>query len=311
MKSLSNPNDITAPIQNECKDSSGQQKKVMPILDTERFLSASGPRQDEVMSFQSPVVKIFEDNTINGMKHLSEEELVHKVQELERSNRDLESFAYTASHDLREPLRTVSSLVELLAQRSQTLQDPDIKKIITLVTENCTRMNHMILDLLDYSRIQTKGSAFSPEELNLTLEVALTNLIEVIKETGAKITQDALPTIKGDGTQLVQVFQNLISNAIKYRKEKEKAIIHVGVSPSNGNEWHFYVRDNGIGIDPKYFDKLFVMFQRLHAQNKYAGTGVGLATCKKIIERHGGRIWVESVLGMGSTFHFTLPLLKV
>ncbi len=235
-------------------------------------------------------------------------ELHQKTEELERSNRDLETFAFAASHDLQEPLRTVTSFAQLLSQRYVGKLDADADKYIRMVTDGAGRMTTMITDLLQFSRIQSRGAPFGAVNLNQSLRDALANLVIAIKESSARVTSDPLPVITGDASQLTQVFQNLIGNGIKYRKASEPPVIHVGVAPAKpGNTTQLYVRDNGIGINPAHFDKLFIPFHRLHALGKYPGTGIGLATCKKIVERHGGRIWVESEQEKGSTFHFNLP----
>lgn len=240
-------------------------------------------------------------------RKLAEDALQQKTQDLERSNRDLESFAYAASHDLQEPLRMVTSFVQLLAQRYKGKLDEDADKYIGVVTEGTGRMSRMISDLLEYSRIQTKGAPFSRVDLNQVLHDCLSNLDVTLKEATATITFDNLPVVQADASQMGQLLQNLISNAIKYRKETEPPVIHVGTTPLTDHEWHLFVRDNGIGIDPKFFEKLFVIFHRLHPRGKFPGTGIGLAICKKIIERHAGRIWIESEPTKGTTFHFTLP----
>ncbi len=235
-------------------------------------------------------------------------ELHQKTEELERSNRDLETFAFAASHDLQEPLRMVTSFAQLLSQRYVGKLDADADKFIHMVTEGAGRMTTMITDLLQFSRIQSSGAPFGVVDLNQSLRDALANLVISIKESSARVTSDPLPVITGDASQLTQVFQNLIGNGIKYRKTSESPVIHVGVAPAEpGNTTQLYVRDNGIGIDPAHFDKLFIPFHRLHGWGKYPGTGIGLATCKKIVERHGGRIWVESKQGIGSTFYFNIP----
>jgi light-regulated signal transduction histidine kinase (bacteriophytochrome) len=167
------------------------------------------------------------------------------------------------------------------------------------------RMQTLINDLLQYSRVGTRGKALAPTDTNQVLDAARANLRMVLEETGAEITSDELPTVMGDPVQLSQLFQNLIGNAVKFRKEDVPARIHVGAERRDG-EWIFSVEDNGIGIEPEYLERIFVIFQRLHARTEYAGTGIGLAVCKKIVERHGGKIWVESAPGEGSTFYFTL-----
>ena len=227
--------------------------------------------------------------------------------ELERSNGDLETFAYAICHDLQEPLRTVTNFSELLQTRYKGELDEAADKFIQQIVGNTDRMSSMIHDLLEYSRLQTQGKIFEPVDLKKVVQDALANLGIVCKETQATVTWDSLPIVTGDASLLNSLLQNLIGNSIKFRKETEPPIVHIGVDLSSEKKWHFFVRENGIGIDPKYFDKIFILFKRLHPRDKYPGTGIGLATCKKIVERHGGRIWVDSELGKGATIHFTLP----
>jgi PAS domain S-box-containing protein len=241
-----------------------------------------------------------------SVRKKSEEQLVKTVGELKRSNDELEQFAYVASHDLQEPLRMVASYTELLASRYQGRLDSDADEFIAFAVDGCNRMQGLIQDLLAYSRAGTTGKALREISGEDALNGALTNLRASIKQSGALVTHDALPTMRMDDTQLVQVFQNLIGNAIKYRSA-EVPHIHISVARDGGHEWRFSVKDNGLGIDPQYFHRIFVLFQRLHGREEFEGTGIGLAVCKKILERLGGRIWVESQLGMGSTFHFVLP----
>jgi signal transduction histidine kinase len=233
-------------------------------------------------------------------------ELKAIVEALERSNKDLEQFAYVASHDLQEPLRMVASYVQLLERRYKDRLDSDAKEFIAFAVDGATRMQKLINDLLSYSRVSTRGKEFKDTDSKSALDQAIDNLRMVIKDSGARITYDKLPEISSDESQLIQLFQNLIDNAIKFRSEKPPQI-HVSVK-GKGNEWLFSVADNGIGIDSQYAERIFVIFQRLHEREKYPGTGIGLAICKRIIERHGGRIWVESELGKGSTFFFTIPM---
>jgi PAS domain S-box-containing protein len=234
------------------------------------------------------------------------EETIRRItDDLLRSNTELEQFAYVASHDLQEPLRMVSSYVQLLARRYQGRLDSDADEFIAFAVDGAKRMQNLINDLLAYSRVGTRGSDLMPVSTEYLLEEALSNLQLSIQESGAKITHDPLPIVSGDPIQLVMVFQNLLGNAIKFRGA-EAPCIHVSAR-QEGEEWVFYVRDNGIGLDPRFAERIFVIFQRLHDRSSYPGTGIGLSICKRIVQRHGGRIWVESSLGKGSTFYFTLP----
>jgi PAS domain S-box-containing protein len=235
----------------------------------------------------------------------SEQHLVKTVAELKRSNDELQQFAYVASHDLQEPLRMVASYTQLLAERYKGRLDSDADEFIAYAVDGSNRMQVLIQDLLAYSRAGTNGKALREIPSENALKEALVNLRATIQESGAIVTHDPLPLITTDGTQLAQIFQNLIGNAIKYRGA---AVPNVHISAvKNGNEWIFSIRDNGLGIDPQYFDRIFVLFQRLHGQAEFKGTGIGLAICKKMLERLGGRIWVESQPEKGSTFHFALP----
>jgi PAS domain S-box-containing protein len=247
-------------------------------------------------------VGVFDD--ITERKH-AEEELRRTLEELKFSNAELEQFAYVASHDLQEPLRMVSSYMQLLARRYQGKLDQDADEFIAFAVDGAKRMQNLINDLLTFSRVGTRGKALISTSAEDALEEAMSNLQIAIEESRASITHAALPQVKGDPTQLVQLFQNLLSNAIKFRG-LEPPRIHVGVR-QEGDEWIVSVCDNGIGIDAKFADRIFVIFQRLHDRNSYPGTGIGLAICKRIIQRHGGRIWVESEPGQGATFYFTLP----
>ena len=225
--------------------------------------------------------------------------------ELLRSNAELEQFAYVASHDLQEPLRTVSGMVQLLQQRYQGKLDERADEYIGHAVDGSNRMQQLINDLLDFSRVERKGNPFKTTDMNHILQMALASLHVAIAESGAQITSDPLPTVMADAGQLTQVLQNLIGNAIKFRGE-EPLKVHVGAEKIE-NGWQFAVRDNGIGIDPQYFERVFLIFQRLHTRSKYPGTGIGLALCKKIIERHGGRMWIQSEVKHGATFFFTIP----
>ncbi|MCK4964626.1 MAG: hypothetical protein KAS54_06055, partial [Dehalococcoidia bacterium] len=208
-------------------------------------------------------------------------------------------------HDLQEPLRMVSSFTQLLAQRYKGKLDADADDFITYAVDGANRMQRLINDLLTYSRVGTRGKPLKTTYCEAVIDQSLDNLKLAIENCGAVITHDPLPSVMADESQLVQLFQNLIDNATKFRGDQPPRV-HVGVESKDG-EWVFSVRDNGIGIDPEHFDRIFVIFQRLHGKGEYAGTGMGLATCKKIVERHAGRIWVESKPGKSTTFYFTMP----
>lgn len=246
-------------------------------------------------------------NDITELKRAKEELALH-AKELARSNAELEQFAYIASHDLQEPLRMVSSYCQLLQRRYHGKLDADADDFIEYAVDGAKRMQVLINDLLEYSRVGTHGKPFESTDCSKVLEKALDNLKVSIQDCNAKIVENKLPVAIADQTQLVQVFQNLIGNAMKFRKGNEPKIV-IDSRKQNG-EWVFSVKDDGIGIETEFADRIFVIFQRLHNRKEYSGTGIGLAICKKIIERHGGRIWVESAAGEGSTFYFTLPRRK-
>ena len=236
---------------------------------------------------------------------------------LERSNRDLEQFAYVASHDLQEPLLMVSSYTQLLARRYKGQLDADADDFIAFAVEGANRMQRLINDLLTWSRLTTRGKPLEPTDCSSALGQARVNLSAAIAESNALVTNDDLPTVMADEAQLARLFQNLIDNAIKFRGQ-EPPRVHVSAERlplpqagegRGGGEWIFSVRDNGLGIEPQYHERIFVIFQQLHGKEKYPGTGIGLAICKRIVERHGGRMWVESELGEGSTFYFTIPVI--
>ncbi|MBN3924928.1 GAF domain-containing protein [Nostoc sp. NMS4] len=272
---------------------------------------------------------------------LSQAQLLEKetqqTQELTRSNAELEQFAYVASHDLQEPLRMVTSYLQLLERRYKNKLDANADQFITYAVDGASRMQTLINDLLNYSRVSTRAQPFVPVDCSAVLEQVLANLQVAIADSRAIVTYDTLPELIADTTQLIQVFQNLIANAIKFCRHQQPRI-EIGVGSRgaeeqgsnqfkiqnlkfkikellpnaqcpmpNQNEYLFWVRDNGIGLESQYAERIFIIFQRLHGRDKYPGTGIGLAICKKIIERHGGRIWVESKPGQGSTFYFTIP----
>ena len=239
------------------------------------------------------------------MRKVAEAHLLYKVEELNRSNEELGQFAYIASHDLQEPLRMVASYTQLLARRYKGKLDSDADEFITFAVDGANRMQRLIQDLLAYSRVGTKGKELLQTSSEDALERSLLNLRAAIADSGALVTHDPLPSVLADEMQLVQLFQNLVGNAIKYQRAGTPKI-HISASKNGGTKWTFSVRDNGLGIDPQYFERIFVMFQRLHKREEFAGTGIGLAICKKIVERHGGTISVESQPGQGSNFLFAL-----
>jgi PAS domain S-box-containing protein len=235
----------------------------------------------------------------------AERQLRQRTEELARSNRDLEQFAYVASHDLQEPLRAVAGPLQILQRRYQGQLDERADEFIGHAVDGATRMQSLIDDLLSYSRVGRLEDPKQPAPVEQALEIAVKNLAVVIQETGAEVTHEPLPVVQGISTQLALLFQNLIGNAIKFRGEDRSPRIHVAAKAA-GDEWQFSVADNGIGIAEQYFDRIFVIFQRLHTRREYPGTGLGLALCKRIVEHHGGKIWVESTPGEGTTFFFTL-----
>ena len=236
----------------------------------------------------------------------TERALEAQAAELARSNHELEQFAYVASHDLQEPLRMVSNYTQLLARRYKDKLDGDANEFIEFAVDGARRMQDLIHALLEYARVGTRGKQFAPTPMNQVVEAALLNLSTAVADANAEITVEALPTLTVDASQLTQVFQNLIGNAIKFRRSGERPAVRVSAE-RGGDRWTLGVADNGIGIDPKYFERIFGMFQRLHGRDEYAGTGIGLALCKKIVERHGGQMHVVSEPGQGATFSVTLP----
>lgn len=226
--------------------------------------------------------------------------------ELQRSNSELEQFAYVASHDMREPLRMVTSFTQLLADQYSAQLDENANQMINFAVDGARRMEALISDLLTFSRVGTKGGEFQSIDCAIALNAALSNLQMMVKESQAVITHDSLPTVMADPRQLIQLFQNLLNNAIKYRSNTPPKI-HIAVQKEE-HHWQFSVEDNGIGIDAKYSDRIFMLFQRLHTRSTYPGTGIGLALCKKIVQRHRGHIWLKPDVTQGTTFCFTLPL---
>ena len=235
----------------------------------------------------------------------AEHQLAELVDELKRSNTELEQFAYVASHDLQEPLRMVAGYTQLLADRYKEKLDADADEFISFAAEGANRMQQLIGDLLSYSRVSARTDSFEAVDCTAVLERVLASLRFAIEYEGATVAHDPLPTVSGDETQLGRVFMNLVENAVKFHGD-DPPQVQVSCAEREG-EWVFSVRDNGIGFDPQFRERVFVIFQRLHPQDKYPGTGIGLAVCRKIVERHGGTMWAETEPGRGSTFSFTLP----
>ncbi|MBD2109622.1 response regulator [Nodosilinea sp. FACHB-13] len=287
-----------------------QAKLVVPILTQDDLWGlliahqCAGPRHWTV--FETELLQQLADQIAIALTQaqLLEQETLQR-QELARSNAELQQFAYIASHDLQEPLRMVTSYLQLLERRYKGQLDADADDFIQFAVDGALRMRTLINDLLTYSRIGTRGHAFELTSCTAAVEQAIANLQLAIEESGAVVTYPDLPLVQADPTQLVQLFQNLIGNAIKFHGEAPVRIA-IAVSQTE-DDWLFSVQDNGIGLDPQYADQIFVIFQRLNNRTHYPGTGIGLAVCKKIVERHGGRIWVEADLDQGSTFYFTIP----
>jgi PAS domain S-box-containing protein len=253
---------------------------------------------------KTPAAIIAQGQDVTERKR-AEEALKKTAADLERSNKELEQFAAVASHDLQEPLRMISSYTQLLAERYEGQLDDKAKKYIAYAVDGAIRMQTLINDLLAYSRVGGQGQPLEPTDSHSVLGEAIRNLAVLIEEKKAIITNDDLPMVRADAEQFVLLFQNLLANAIKFRG-KDPPRVHVSAQ-DHGREWVFAVKDNGIGIEPQHAERVFVIFQRLHTREEYSGTGIGLAVCKKIIERHGGKIWFESEPGNGTTFFFTLP----
>jgi light-regulated signal transduction histidine kinase (bacteriophytochrome) len=233
-------------------------------------------------------------------------ELMLSNVELTRTNRDLQQFAYVASHDLKEPLRMVSSYLQLLNKSLNGKLDTEQKEFMNYISSGADRMNALIRDLLNYSRIMKDPASLQKIDCNNILEIVKQNLTAIIEETGTEIKSTKLPVITGIESQLIQLFQNLIANAIKFRKKDTTSQIDIK-AVSEPHEWLFSVKDNGLGIAPQFKDKIFIIFQRLHNNADYPGTGIGLSVCKKIVELYGGKIWFDSMPGEGTTFYFTIP----
>jgi PAS domain S-box-containing protein len=235
----------------------------------------------------------------------AEEQLKATAADLARSNAELEQFAYVASHDLQEPLRMVASYTQLLALRYKGRLDQDADEFVDFAVDGARRMQDLINDLLTYSRVGTRALLPESVDAGKLVDQVVADLAAALEDNGGRVVHAELPVVHGDPTQLRQLFQNLIANAVKFHGERTPEVSVTAMS--NGRVWTFAVRDNGIGIEPQYLDRIFVLFQRLHTRADYPGTGIGLAICKKIVERHRGKMWVESEHGLGTTFYFTLP----
>jgi len=268
------------------------------LMDVEVSASFLGMDEGQVFVFLRDITE----------KKLATVLLEERAEALRASNEELQNFAYGASHDLQEPLRMVSSYAELLEERYRGQLDDEGREFMASVVEGAGRMRSLIDDLLNYSRVETRGAEPTPADAQVALEEALKNLEGRIAAEGAVVTNDPLPSVLADESQLLRLFQNLVGNAVKFRRE-EPPRIHVGVQKF-GEEWVFSVADNGIGIEEHFQDRAFEIFQRLHSRNLYEGTGIGLAICRRIVQRHGGRIWFESEVGKGSTFFFMLKAVE-
>lgn len=271
------------------------------VLDEQKYLIAS--EREQILDFLLSTYELALQK--NRELHTATAQLEAQTRELERSNSELQEFASIASHDLQEPLRMVSSYLGLVERRAAEKLDEKEKSYLRFAVDGATRMQQMISDLLAYSRVGTQAREFAQADLSEVLARALGNLEVVRTERAAVITHDSLPAARVDASQFTQVFQNLVGNALKFCSGRTPEV-HLGCE-RRGHEWVISVRDNGIGIEEKDYDRIFAIFQRLHSRAEYPGTGIGLAVAKKIIERHGGRIWIESKVAEGTTFFFTLP----
>jgi signal transduction histidine kinase len=261
--------------------------------------------KDGLARLPEAIRRALQEKRVLRLRRRAEEDLARKAEELTRSNADLEQFAYIASHDLQEPLRMVAAYTQLIAERYRGKLDENADKFIGYACEGALRMQTLIQDLLAFSRVGRAGATAGPVNCDSAIAEVLLTLGPAIRESGATITHTALPVVWADSSQMTQVFQNLIGNAIKFRGTEAPSVCVA--AEKAGQDWLFSVSDNGIGIAPESAENIFVVFQRLHTRTEYSGNGIGLAICKKIIERNCGKIWVEAVVGRGSTFKFTLP----
>ena len=264
--------------------------------------------KDKLARLPAAIHRALQEKRLRLDHREAEKALASKVEELARSNRDLEQFAYVASHDLQEPLRMVSAYTQLLAERYRGKLDEQADKYINYAIDGATRMQELIQDLLRFSRVGRQEMVLQSTDIRLVVEQAIVNLKASIDETGSTVNCGPLPVLLANGPQLEQVFQNLIGNAIKFR-DGAIPVIHIGAELKNGN-WIFSVSDNGIGIAPEHSEVIFTIFQRLHTRAEYSGNGIGLAICKKIIEQHGGTIWLGNHSGPGCTFNFSIPAME-
>ncbi|HJW09809.1 MAG TPA: ATP-binding protein [Holophagaceae bacterium] len=285
-------------IRNRAKDGSFYWvgTTIVPFLD-----EAGRPWQHMAIRFD-----ITDRKRVEEQLRAEQAELQRRAEALARSNAELEQFAYVASHDLQEPLRMVSNFTQLLAKRYKGRLDEDADEFIRYASEGARNMQAMILDLLAYARLNADAPGGAPARLDAALDGALMNLHVALAEAAPVLRREALPEVPGDLGQLTQLYQNLIGNALKFRSPGRAAEIGIGAE-RDGDRWRCWVKDNGIGLDTRQADRIFILFQRLHARDAFPGSGIGLAFCKRIVERHGGRIWVESTPGEGATFFFTLP----
>lgn len=261
--------------------------------------------KDSLGKLPLAIRRALKENQLRAQRKAAEEELAQSVKELARSNHDLEQFAYVASHDLQEPLRMVAAYTQLLAEKYRGKLDEQADKYIHYAVDGATRMQTLIQDLLAFSRAGREGTEVADIDFNVVVRQALLNLEAAVKDSGTTVNFDSLPTLPANEAQLRQVLQNLIGNAMKFRGASAPQVRIT--AEKNHEEWTFSIADNGIGIAPDHMESIFVVFHRLHTRQEYPGNGIGLSICKKIIERHGGRIWVESQEGRGSTFKFSLP----
>lgn len=264
-------------------------------------LTIGDARLDEYFTFIGIIRDITE-------RKWAEQKLIHSMEELSCSNAELQQFAYVASHDLQEPLRMITSYTKLLERRYKDKLDSNANEYIAFAVDGAMRMQQLINDLLAYSRVTSRCRNFEPVNCTEVFNRVAKNLKIAIEESGAAITHEHLPVVMADPSQLTQLFQNLIGNALKFRGEAPPRV-HISAEKKE-SEWIFSVSDNGIGIDPQYYDRIFIVFQRLHGKEDYPGSGIGLSICKKIVERHSGRIWLKSEQGKGATFYFSLPVRK-